>query len=327
MGEPIQVKAVIVAMWERGTPEDGEIGELELWAQREKLVKAYSFPVGDTDILMNDNGVLAVLTGIGACNAATVITALGCDHRFDLTKAYWIVAGVAGVDPNDASLGSAAWAEYVVDGDLMHELDSREAPDEWPYGKLSLSGSRPNERTPSGTNGHIVHRLNPSLVEWAFRNTEKIQLTDYPELKTFRSLFKGYPNAVKPPFVLKGDSLGSCSYWHGGVLTQWANEWVEMYTEGEGNFVMSNMEDHGTLTALHRLSEAGLVDYDKILVLRTASNYCKPPQGEDALWHFSAPFILEGIPAFEAAYRVGKVILDKIISNWDEYRDSIPCPC
>jgi purine nucleoside permease len=324
MGEQILVKAVIVTMWERGTPEDGEIGELELWVQREKLFKKYPFPIGDTDILMNYENVLAVLTGIGASNASTVIAALGSDSRFDLSKAYWIISGVAGVDPEDASIGSASWAEYIVDGDLMHELDSKEAPDDWPYGKLSLSGSQPNERTPHVTDKHIVHRLNPSLVEWAYKNTKNIQLTDYPELKTFRAQFTGYPNAVKSPFVLKGDSLGSCSYWHGDVLTKWANDWVKMYTEGKGNFVMSNMEDHGTITALHRLSKAGLVDYDKILVLRTASNYCKPPPGEDALWHFSAPFILGGLPAFEAAYQVGKVILDKILSNWDEYKDSIP---
>ena len=43
---------------------------------------------------------------------------LGMDPRFDLSHAYWVVAGIAGVDPADASIGSAAWAEYLVDGDL-----------------------------------------------------------------------------------------------------------------------------------------------------------------------------------------------------------------
>ncbi|MGC4075145.1 MAG: hypothetical protein QM760_22115 [Nibricoccus sp.] len=28
------------------------------------------------------------------------------DPRFDFSKAYWLVAGIAGVDPADASLGS-----------------------------------------------------------------------------------------------------------------------------------------------------------------------------------------------------------------------------
>ena len=54
-------------------------------------------------------------TGGGVTNAATSVTALALDSRFDLSKAYWIVAGIAGVDPQDASLGSAAWAKWLVD--------------------------------------------------------------------------------------------------------------------------------------------------------------------------------------------------------------------
>jgi purine nucleoside permease len=51
--------------------------------------------------------------------------ALGMDPRFDLSKAYWLVAGIAGIDPADGSLGSAAWAEWVVDGDIGYEIDAR----------------------------------------------------------------------------------------------------------------------------------------------------------------------------------------------------------
>ncbi len=320
----MQVKAVIVAMWEKGEPDDGEIGELELWVKRENLNKIYPFPVGPTDLRMNEEGVLAVLTGIGASNAATTITALVCDPRFDLSKAYWIIAGVAGVDPADASIGSAAWAEYVVDGDLMHEMDSSETPDDWPYGKPALRSQKPNEKLSHPTDEDAVHRLNPSLVEWAYQMTKDYPLPDYKELADFREQFKAYPNAVSPPFVLKGDCLGSCSYWHGEVLTKWANDWVKMYTKGEGEFIMANMEDHGTVTALHRLSRTGLVDYNRVLVLRTASNYNTPPPGEDIHWHFTAPYILDGFPAFDAAYKLGKVILDEILENWETYRDTTP---
>lgn len=322
----IQVKAVIVAMFERGTPDDGDIGELELWVQRERLDTVIPFPIGPADLRMNEDGVLAVLTGMGSSNAATVITALGCDPRFDLSKAYWLIAGIAGVDPEDASIGSAAWAEYVVDGDIMHEVDSSETPEGWPYGKISLSSSKPNDRSPHSTDADIVHRLNPSLVDWAYRLTRDYPLGDKLELAEFRAQYEGFPEAVKPPFVLKGDSLGSCSYWHGSVLTRWANDWVKMYTGGEGNFVMANMEDHGTITALHKLSKAGLVDYDRVLVLRTASNYCTPPPGEDAQWHFTAPFVLQGLPAFDAAHRVGSKVIHEIIENWGKYEDHIPEP-
>ena len=39
-----------------------------------------------------------------------------------------------GFDPADASIGSAAWAEYLIDGDLSHEIDAREIPEDWPFG-------------------------------------------------------------------------------------------------------------------------------------------------------------------------------------------------
>jgi purine nucleoside permease len=53
--------------------------------------------------------------------------ALGLDQRFDLSHAYWLVAGIAGVDPHQATIGSAVWAHYLVDGDLAHEIDARNA--------------------------------------------------------------------------------------------------------------------------------------------------------------------------------------------------------
>src|SRR5258707_1238079 len=81
---------------------------------------------------MNDRRVLLICTGGGITNASTSIMALGQDPRFDLSKAYWLIAGIAGGDPLDVSLGTAAWSRHVVDGDLLYEIDAREMPKEWP---------------------------------------------------------------------------------------------------------------------------------------------------------------------------------------------------
>ena len=124
----IPVKVVVVAMFERGADTRDEPGEYQYWVEREKLDRVIPFPQGYHDLRMNRDGVLGILTGVGTARAAASIMALGMDPRFDLTKAYWLVAGIAGVDPADATLGSAAWAEYVVDADLAHEIDAREIP-------------------------------------------------------------------------------------------------------------------------------------------------------------------------------------------------------
>ncbi|MEK9820848.1 MAG: purine nucleoside permease, partial [Gammaproteobacteria bacterium] len=61
--EPIEVKVVIVAMFERGTVDDGNPGEFELWVQNEKLDQVFPFPMGWMDLRMNEAGVLGVVTG------------------------------------------------------------------------------------------------------------------------------------------------------------------------------------------------------------------------------------------------------------------------
>ena len=78
--------------------------------------------------------MLAILTGMATARASASIMALGMDPRFDLRHAYWILAGTAGVDPKIASAGSAAWARWVVDGDLAQDLDARDMPGDWPIG-------------------------------------------------------------------------------------------------------------------------------------------------------------------------------------------------
>ena len=88
--------------------------------------------------------------------------ALGLDPRFDLSKAYWLVAGIAGADPQDASLGSAVWAEWVVDGDLAYEVDAREIPPQWTTGFVPLNETVPYGKPRNDENFTLFH-LNPGL--------------------------------------------------------------------------------------------------------------------------------------------------------------------
>ena len=121
---PFKVKVVIVTTFEIGQDRGDAPGEFQHWVEREHLDKVYPLPAGFHDVLANEQtGVIGIVTGEGTAHSATSIMALGLDPRFDLTHAYWLMAGIAGIDPADASLGSAAWAEWVVDGDLAHLID------------------------------------------------------------------------------------------------------------------------------------------------------------------------------------------------------------
>jgi purine nucleoside permease len=322
--EPIKIRAVIVAMFESGNDTGDRPGEFQFWVEREKLDQVLPFPAGYRDLRINARqGVLGVLTGAGVTNACTTIMALGMDPRFDLSKSYWLIAGIAGVDPEDASLGSAAWANYVLDGDLVKELDSREAPAQWPYGRLALGSRKPNEMPKRGVSDTVVFQLNSKLVDWAYSITKDLKLTDTPDMAAYRARYKGFPKAIVPPFVLKGDSLGSSTYWHGKIMNQWANDWVKLWTGGQGNYVMTNMEDNGTATALTRLSKIHKVDFRRVLVLRTASNYSMQAPGQSAEESVFAEYA-GVLPSLESAYLVGSMVLHKLLEDWSKWEKSVP---
>lgn len=319
---PVPVKAVVVSMFENGDITGDDPGEFQLWVEREKLDRTFDFPAGEYPLRMNEDGLLAICTGGGIPNATASVMALGLDPRFDLRQAYWLIAGIAGGDPEDVSLGTAAWAEHVVDGDLLYEIDAREIPADWPYGLLPLGAKKPNDTADGWTVDTLHFALNAGLARWAYALTRDHPVADSAGIAAFRQQFKGYPNAVRPPFVTIGDSLSSSTYWHGERLNAWANDWVRL--QGGGRFVMSNMEDSGTLTALRRLWRVGRVDLDRVMVLRTASNYTMPPKGEDAAWSTTAPYPEKGRPALEAAYLVGSRVVHELIEHWPDHRDTPP---
>ncbi len=325
---PIKVKVVVAAMFERGESRGDEAGELQLWVERLGLDIEHEFVLGQDVLYMNDEGVMAILLGGGISNAAASTMALGVDERFDLTQSYWLIAGIAGGDPEDLSLGSAAWAKHVVDGDLLYEIDGREIPDDWAYGMIPLGSKRPttdpDELLGGWTVDTMAFTLNAQLVEWAFSITRDIEIEDGPGISAYREHYKNHPQAQRPPFVTIGDTMSSSTYWHGKLMNQWANDWIKLYRGADASFMTSNMEDSGTLTSLTRLSRDGRVDMDRVLILRTASNFTMPPDDKTAAWSKEQAYPDGGQPAIESAFLVGNTVVQALIAGWDQYRDSLP---
>lgn len=324
---PIEVRVVVVTMFEIGADTGDTPGEFQLWYERQHLTHRFPF-AHHHDLFMNDQtGVLAMVTGEGTANSASAVMELGMDPRFDLSHAYWVVAGIAGVDPEDASIGSAAWARYVVDSDLAHEIDSREIPSDWSTGRFPIGSGHPYD--PPDAHPDIenqVFQLNSRLVDWAYQLTRGIDLGDSESLQRSRARYKGFPNAQKPPFVLEGDDLDGETFWHGKLMNHWANEWTKYWTHGAGNFVMTAMEDTGTLLSLTYLDRTGKVKKDRVLVLRTGSNYTMPPPGVTAAQNMQKENAgYSGLGAsVESAYKVGSAVVNEITNKWATYRDHPP---
>jgi purine nucleoside permease/predicted cupin superfamily sugar epimerase len=336
---PLEIKVVVVTMFEIGADEGDKPGEFQLWKAGQKLDTCLPFAVSHHDICINaETGVMGIVTGMGTAKAATAIMALGLDPRFDLTHAYWLVAGIAGFDPADASIGSAAWATWLLDGDLAHQIDAREIPDTWSTGYFPLFTSDPlmeNQTIdPSKLNKHgqsfngEVYQLNSQLTDWAYTLTKDVKLNDYPVMQALRDKYTGYPNAQKLPFVLKGEQMAASTFWHGDLLNEWANNWTHYWTAGQGNFVSSGMEDTGAYQSMIYLDNANKADKSRFMVVRTGSNYSMPPPGLTAIENLKLESGENGYAgmrsALETAYLVGSKVVDTIVANWSQYKTTMP---
>jgi len=329
-------KVVVIAMFEPGADKGDAPGEYQYWVEREHLDRVVPLPAAHHDVRLNaDGSIAAIVTGEGNSNAAASIMALGCDPHFDFRHTYFLVAGIAGIDPADGSIGSAVWADYVVEGDLAHEIDAREIPSDWPTGYVPLGRTKPYEkpRLPTNDGTGQVYQLDTGFVRWAFGLTRDTRLVDNEKMARRRATYTETPNARKPPFVTIGANLASSTYWHGRLLNRWANDWVAYCTDGKANYVTTAMEDSGTLRSFTNLGRAGKVDARRILVLRTASNYDMQWPGATAAESLNAAEGMSGeqpgaytayLPSLEAAYLVGSRVVHELLSQWSRYETAVP---
>jgi purine nucleoside permease len=334
--EPIPVRVVVVATFELGDDTGDTPGEFQYWVERLPLPQTLPFPVGRRPLRYNpQTQVLGIVVGSGSINSAASTMALGLDTRFDLSKAYWLIAGIAGINPNTGSVGSAAWAEWVVDRDLTHEIDAREIPADWSTGLVPLSRSRPFQEPPPGPGifSPSVYHLQPALVRWAYDLTANVHLDDSADLQAIRAHYPDQPEAMRPPHVIKGDEVSANAWWVGALMNKTAEDWMRYWTGGKGVSVTTAMEDCGVIRSLQMLSQSKRVDADRVLVLRTAANYSVPGKGQTAAELVasesssdSATHLSAFIPSLEAAYRVGSPVINALTSNWPLYASHPPNP-
>jgi purine nucleoside permease len=318
---PIPVKVVVLTTFEVGADTGDMPGEYQHWVEADP--KAQVVPVAgiESPVRYSSNGVLAVKTGMRA-RPREAIAALVSGGQFDVSRAYWVVAGIAGVDPAAGSIGSAAWANWVVDADTPYEMDDREIPADWPWGIWALGTDRPGLKGSAKGSSGMAWKLDPGLVQFAYGLTRDLALPDNAQLASARALYPSEPAAMTPPKVFLGDVLGATRFWHGTRRTAWARDWVKVQTDGAGNMAMSDCEDQGILDVLTIYGAQGKVDPRRVLVLRTASNYTRQPDGADpVLRHFPDG---GGKAAFDAAYQVASPVVSALVAGWATYRDTLP---
>src|SRR5208282_6120065 len=177
---------------------------------------------------------------------------------------YFIVSGIAGVDPALGTLGSAHWARYAIDGGLQNEIDAREISPGWSSGYLEIGAPAPGQ-TAEQHYGDQVYRLNEDLLQAAYRLTKDVELVDSDAAKAYRAKY-AEAAATAPPQVSICDTISSDTWWHGARLGAAMEAYAKLVTDCEANPCTTQQEDNATLTALKRGAEAGLLHFNRIAV-------------------------------------------------------------
>jgi purine nucleoside permease len=299
-------------------------GEAKPWLDGEALTHKLALPglsKAYPEVACTDEGLCVMTTNMGYANAASSIAALVFSGRFDLTKTYFLISGIAGVDPAQGTLGSAHWARFAVDGGLQNEIDAREAPADWSAGYLAIGAPAPSRKAELRYGDEVYH-LNEDLLQAAFRLTKDVELADSDAAKAYRAKY-AEASATAPPQVSICDTISSDTWWHGARLGAAMKAYAKLVTDGEANPCTTQQEDNATLTALERGAEANLVDFNRIAILRTASNFDREAPGQsaaDSLIARSGGYL----PSVTNAYRVCAKLAHAIVADWPTWRAGPP---
>lgn len=269
----------------------------------------------------NADDVCLLTTGMGHANVAASTMAVVLDRRFDLRQTYFLIAGIAGIDPRRGTTGSAAWARYLVDFGIAHEIDPREMPKEWRAGYFGISTKGPGEK-PKLEYHTEVFRLDEALLQKALALSRDVRLKDSDAAMKYRKRYP-YAPANQPPRVTQCDTAAGDTWWHGHILGQVARDWTKTLTDGKGIYCTTQQEDNATMGAIVRAAAAGLADSKRVAVLRTGANFDRPHPGQSA---YASIRVDSGGFDLSTANLVlaGKPLVDDIVRRWAAWRDGVP---
>jgi purine nucleoside permease len=296
------------------------------WLAQLPLVQSVRVPGLSADypaVKCTASGICVMTTGMGHANAAASTMALALSPQFDLSRAYFVVTGIAGIDPNVGTLGAAAWARYLVDFGLQQEFDAREAPAGWDTGYVGIGAADPATK-PQLDYGTEVFQLDEALLQRALALSRAAKLEDNDSAAAYR---KQYPQAAAQaaPSVLQCDTLAGDTWWHGARLGERASNWTRLLTGGKGTYCTTQQEDNATYEALRRGAAAGRLDLRRVAVLRTGANFDRPHPGQTAQESLNAQS--GGFPIATAnLYRAAWPLVSDIVARWPQWRVGAPAP-
>ena len=246
------------------------------------------------------------------------MTALAFSPLFNFKKTYFFIAGIAGINPKVGTLGSVGFAKYAVQVALQYEFDAREIPDNFTTGYVPQGAMSPTEY-PQSEYGTEVFEVNAALRDIAVGFAKTAKLNDSTAAQAYRAHYastQAYKIGSEGPSVISTDVATSDVYFSGTLLSEAFENTTKLFTNGSGVYGLTAQEDNATLEALLRAALHKLVDFSRIIVMRTASDFDRPYEGEaDTVNLFTDQGGFE--PAIINIYLAGIKVVEGILKEWD----------
>jgi purine nucleoside permease len=271
----------------------------------------------------NSDDVCELVTGMGYANAAAAMTAVIYNHQqLDLSHTYFVIGGIAGIDPTQGTIGTAAWAHYAVDFGYANELDAREMPSGWSYGYFGIGTTSPSSPPTGDYRG--TFELDAGFLQAAIAITKSVALEDSAMAMTVRASYPS-PPANQPPIVTQCDVVSSDTWFAGTALVQRARDWMKLATNNAGTYCTSAQEDNATLEVLSRGAAAGQLDFSRVALLRTASDFSAPyPNQTDADSLLGSLGDGGLTPAVDNLAKTIAPLATAIVGDWSDWQTGVP---
>lgn len=309
VAEPVKVKVFVAAMFEIGQNTGDRAGEFQHWYERYwKGSTPVTVPGALQPVYCNADGVCGSVLGMGKVNSSSSMQAILTSPKFDFSKAYYVISGVAGTPPSRGTIGEVSWATWLVDYDLGH----RWAPEENKAGEPTFMPRK-------GYEEYRRFKLNPELVAWAMKLSADTPLKDSDSAKAYRLR---YPQAAarRAPFVGTGTHMTGDTFFHGPGLSNQAQYIAKLY--GADDYVITEMEAAAITLVIKRQHGT-----DRVMSLRGAVNFDQGNPRETTLQHLDpAPGETAGgfAETVENIELVGSRVVDHIVVNWPQWQAGVP---
>lgn len=234
-----------------------------------------------------------------------------------MRSTYFLVAGIAGISPKVGTLGTVTFARFAVQVALQYEFDAREIPADWSTGYVPQGSLAPGIY-PQTLYGTEVFELNEDLRQAAIKLAKTGTLADDAQSQAYRAHYangSSFAAGAAGPSVVACDTATSDVFWSGNLLAAAFENATHIWTNGSATYCTTQQEDNGILEALLRGARARLVDFSRVLIMRTASDFDRPYPGQSAeanLFEFSPGFAISitNLPA------AGVPVVKGIVAQW-----------